>query len=29
VEHYRTKLINKYDVRTTHELISRLVGPVR
>jgi len=29
VEHYRTRLINKYEVRTTHELITRLVGPVR
>lgn len=29
VEHYRTRLINKHDVRTTSELISRLVGPVR
>ena len=29
VEHHRTRLINKYDVRTTSELISRLVGPVR
>jgi len=29
VEHYRTKLINKHEVRTTSELISRLAGPVR
>ena len=29
VEHYRTKLINKHDVRTTSELISRLAGPGR
>ena len=29
VEHYRTKLINKHDVRTTSELISRLATPMR
>lgn len=29
VEHYRTRLMQKYDVHTTRELVTRLVGPVR
>ena len=29
VEHHRTRLMHKYGVHTTRELITRLVGPVR